>query len=323
MHCFPLLARGVAFHIAQREFDETRIRKCGVDRVDRLVEYDRDATGGHREGVLEIEQGFDRVGPHRAGQHRQPLAIQFAGPPVAAAQRIEHHAAAQCTAAGFIANHEAVAGQRHHRILHYQLHQTAAAVLNCRGRFEYDRASERFAGAQEQADPRVGFKRAAGGGPNLQAHVQARGLEIQPLVGQPRSPFDRDTLRPGQIKRDPLAQPGLLHGLAVHLDPAHPDLAAAGQDAQLLAGAHLGAQCRTCHHRAMTLDDEGAIHRQPEQPGCAAGLKAAELAGNLGPQLFNSGPGRRGDRDDRRGFKRGAFGEQADFVADFSDRARG
>ena len=65
----------------------------------------------------------------------------------------------------------------------------------------------------------------------------------------------------------------------MHLDTAYADLAAAGQDAQLLTGSDVGAQGSTGHHRAVTLDHERAIHRQAKQSGCAAGLKAARVAG--------------------------------------------
>ena len=69
----------------------------------------------------------------------------------------------------------------------------------------------------------------------------------------------------------------------MHLDRAHPDFAAAGQHAQFLTGPHLGAKRGAGDDRAVALDYEGAVHRQAEQPGCAARLKAAELRGDLRP----------------------------------------
>ena len=72
----------------------------------------------------------------------------------------------------------------------------------------------------------------------------------------------------------------------------------------------------------MSLDDERAIEREPEDAGRAARLEAVELADDLGAQLVEAEPGDRRDLDHRRAGERGAVGEQLDLVAHLAD-ARG
>src|SRR5205814_703939 len=103
-------------------------------------------------------------------------------------------------------------------------------------------------------------------------------------IGQPTAALHVDTLGAGQVERDALAQSGVFHRLPMDLDGSDTDLAGTGQHAQLLAGADFGSQRRTGYDGAVTLDNKRAIDRQPDQPGCAARLKAVELRGDFSAQ---------------------------------------
>ena len=95
-----------------------------------------------------------------------------------------------------------------------------------------------------------------------------------------------------------------------------------GSTRSLSADAHLGAHRSAGDDDAVSLDDERAIERQPEDAGGAARLEAVELTDDLVAQFVEAHASDRRDLDDRRAGERGAVGQQFDFVAHVAD-ARG
>ena len=70
-----------------------------------------------RETFLQIDQRFERVGAGRVLEHPEIGAIGLDRLADAAAERIQHDAAAESARIGFVADDEAVARQRDHRVL--------------------------------------------------------------------------------------------------------------------------------------------------------------------------------------------------------------
>ena len=79
----------------------------------------------------------------------------------------------------------------------------------------------------------------------------------------------------------------------MHLDRAHADLVSRRQHAELLSDAHFGTHRSAGDDDAVSLDDERAIERKPEDAGGAARLKAVELAHDLLAQLVEAEAGYR------------------------------
>ena len=169
-------------------------------------------------------------------------------------ERIQHDAAAERAQAGLVADDEAIARQRDHRIV--QARAAPAQLLGCdfARRLEHDRAADSLGGAEEEAHAVIVLERAFGGRPNLEPRIEPRGRQFEPVIGQHVAALEFHPLGAAQVERDALAEPRALDRLGMDLDRAHPDLAARGQHAQLLADAHLGAHRGAGHDRAVALD---------------------------------------------------------------------
>ena len=73
-------------------------------------------------------------------------------------------------------------------------------------------------------------------------------------------------LHAGEVDRRPVAGLHPLRGRAVHLQPAHARAPPRGQQLQLVAGGDRPRHQRARDHGAEALEDERAVHREPDQP---------------------------------------------------------
>jgi len=98
----------------------------------------------------------------------------------------------------------------------------------------------------------------------------------------------------------------------VDLNPAHPDLFATRQDAQLLPHADLRAHPGAGYDGAVALDCEGTVERQAEDPGRAPRIEPNQLTSHLAAKFLESRAGNRRDRNGRRGGELGTVCQQLD-----------
>ena len=144
-------------------------------------------------------------GRERAFQRDEMLEVSLQGLAHAAPQRIQHDAAAERAPAGLVADDEAVAGERDHRLVQHELHQRALLRRDFSRRFQHDNAADSLGGADEQAHAVVVFERAPGGRPNFHPRVEARGRQFEPVVGDHVAALELHPLGAAQVERDALA----------------------------------------------------------------------------------------------------------------------
>ena len=143
--------------------------------------------------------------PDRILEHPKIGAIGLDRLADAAAERIQHDAAAERARIGFVADDEAVARERDHRIVSHELRKAGGFGRDRATVVEHDRTRDRFGGADEQAHAGVVLERAFGGGTNLEPCVEARGREVEPLVGENVAAREIELFGAGEIQRDALA----------------------------------------------------------------------------------------------------------------------
>ena len=131
----------------------------------------RDARRGHSDALLQIDQCFDCRGRERTLESAEMFEVSFQGLPHAPPQRVEHDAAAERAPAGLVADDEAIARERDHRLVQHELHQRALLRCDFARRLEHDRAADSLGGADEQPHAVVVLQRALGGRPNLQPRL--------------------------------------------------------------------------------------------------------------------------------------------------------
>ena len=141
-----------AFFVAKRQFDEARrFAERSVGLGDRNVHECREPDRAEREAFLQVDQRFDRVGAGRIFEHPKIGAIGLERLADAAAERIQHDAAAESARVGLVADDEAVARERDDGIVEYKLREAGSLGRDRAGVIEHDRARDGFRGADEEA----------------------------------------------------------------------------------------------------------------------------------------------------------------------------
>src|SRR5712692_1351319 len=296
----PFARRREALFVAERELDKSWVAQCRIDLGVGRIKQLRDPPGRYGEDVLQVQQRLDRAGSKRTAERAQVLEIDFERLARAPSERIQHDSAAERAQIGLVAHDEAVAGKRDDRVSEYDLDECAPLGRDLARLFEHDHAADRLGSADKEADALVALQCALCGGANFEPRVEPHRRDFEPLVGKHVAAFEFEPFAAGQVERDALAEARALDRLAMHLYRTNAHLLAGWQHAQLLPGPDDCAHRSTRHYRAMALDYERAIDRQPKEAGGTARLEAVELARNLCAQLIEAHPGHRRDRDYRR-----------------------
>src|SRR5216683_2371373 len=315
----PFARRREALFVAERELDKAWVAQSSIDLGVGRVEQLRDPSGRDGEDVLQVQQRLDSAGSKRTAERTQVLEINLEGLARPPSERVQHDAAAERAQIGLVAHDEAVAGKRDHRVSEHDLDECAPFGRDLAGLFEHDHAADRLGSADKETDALVALQCALCGGANLESRVEPHRRDLEPFVGEHIAAFELEPFAAGQVERDALAEACALDRLAMHLYRTNAHLLAGRQHAQLLSGPDDCAHGSAGHDRAMALDYERAIDRQPKEAGGTARLEAIELARNLRAQLIEAYPAYRRDRDYRRALEPGGVGEQLDFFAHFRE----
>ncbi len=158
--------------------------KRGLRLRVRDVHESRDPPRAEREVFLQIYQSLYRFGPGRILQHSQISSICLDRFADAAAERVQHDAAAQRARIGLVADDEAIAGQRDDRVLGHELREGGRLGRDRACFIEHYRTRDRLCGADEQPHPRIAFESALGGRTNLEPRVETLGRRVEALVGE-------------------------------------------------------------------------------------------------------------------------------------------
>src|SRR5713101_9555422 len=311
----PFARRREALFVAERELDKAWVAQCSIDLGVGRIKQLRDSPGRDGEDILQVQQRLDSVGSKRTAERTQVLEINFEGLARPPSKRVQHDSAAERAQIGLVAHDEAIAGKGDDLVSEHDLDECAPFGRDLARLFEHDYAPDRLGGADKETDALVALQRALCGRANLEPRVEAHRRDLEPLVGKHVAAFELEPFAAGQVEGDALAEACALDRLAMHLYRTNANFLAGRQLAQLLPGPDACAHRSTRHYRAMALDYERAIDRQPKEAGGTARLEAVELAGNLRAQLIEAYPAQRRDRAYRRALEPGGVGEQLDLFA--------
>jgi hypothetical protein len=211
-----------------------------------------------------IEPRRERVQP-RAARRRAPLARR--------AERVEHAAAADRARRLRVANDEAIARQRKHRLVEHQLH---AHPLPGREHVAVEQRDVRDAmqRAEMHVQRRPVRQRQSRIGEQRQFDVEPRRRCDQPRIGDGIAALDVRLLDAGQVQRAALARMAGVHRPILRMDAAHACRAAGAHDRKRVAGRHAARERGSRHDGALPGEREHAIDGEPEQPVVAARARA-------------------------------------------------
>ncbi len=180
---------------------------------------------------------------------------------------IQDDAAAESSHISFITDHEAIAGERHDRVLENELDSAVTFRRDALGRIEQDHPGDSFGGANKEADALIRLERTFCCGPNFQTGVEPSGRQGEALVGENVAPLKIDLFDSAEIQGDALAKSGMIKRITMHLNRAHARLNAGRQYPELLTNPHVSAHRSTGRDRAMTFNNKRAVDGQAEPAG--------------------------------------------------------
>ena len=195
-----------ASFVANRQFDEARrFAEGSVGLGDWNVHERRDPAGAEGEAFLQVDQRFDCVGAGRIFEHQEIGAIGLERLADAAAERVQHDAAAESARVGFVADDEAVARKSDDGIFRDELREAGGLGSDRAGVIEDDCARDGFRRADEEPHAGVVLECALGGGANFEPCVETRGGGVHALVGEDVAAGEVEFFGAGEIERDALA----------------------------------------------------------------------------------------------------------------------
>ena len=207
-------------------------------------------------------------------------------------RRVEHDAAAERVRRRDRAQHDAVAGHGHERLLEAHLPEAAAELGQPRRRLP-----------RAVVDLHAVAVLGAAVGHEAQLGVEAEG-RAQVGVGAGEEVPARDLVAADadEVDRDALPGRRALRGLVVDLDSAHARAPAGGQHRQLVAARDRARPQRPRHHRARALDREHAVDVQARAAavGAAAGQRRGDVVQRR-PHRVDPLAGAHRNRHDDRG----------------------